>query len=908
MTSRSLNWRLFFLVALFSRSQSSNNCSGRKVLNGQEGFISDGPEMYKANSHCEWLIDAGSPNKTIHLTFESMSTECSFDFLFIYDGNSYNSRLIATLSGDSPPKEVTASSGHMLLYLFSDRNYLKMGFEARYKIFDCPGNCNERGDCKNHICHCKNGFSGDACEVKNCPSECNTHGECKFHSYKLQSCHCNPGYVGRACDLQVSGTEGLGQWYTVQTDKKRFPPRTSHTAVFADDCIWVFGGFDLNVVLDDLLRFCLSENLWESLAKPDHIATANKTVSWPAGRSGHAVDSYGDGFYIFGGILGDGLHSNELWFFNITSLSWTQCATESVIMPERLTGHTLTAADDYLYVIGGKNEDRIFLNVMYRISASHPDQWERVLAKGGNYPLKRLVGHTSVYYRHSRSLIVFGGYTQGSALFSDRSKDILSFNIDDLYWAYFHSEDWNKDSTPRHRAFHSVVVMGNYLVIYGGNTHDHSGLEICYSHEIFFYHLGCHVWLNHTYFTGNSSTGGMPSKGRFGHTAVAANGNIMFIIGGYSGQVLGDLLAYKFPSAIAGFEDNCPAVPVAGFSADHCEEYSNSHSRVCQEDPECIFCNQGRVDKGNQSCIHRTRSELCVSGDFHDSADRCPGICPVLHTCGACVSHGKGVEQAAELRPRRTYIQECSWCVKEAKCQTNSAPQGTCLSPVQTESGLQGWWGGLSANLTTLLQCQLEDLPAGLHLIKYRDPQNSSFPDEVSIIRKTQGTTGYTATKLIESAFIYSSKFLGYIHPLNTSAFNGENLTLFLGLKSARAVLNLSLDDSESLEETVIVMAEAPKFNSTQASRKSGLAVFPVVDRGHKYFIQLATEQSRPPPGPQTSPVEATITLGWNGGLHQSSKQHLITAEFLEPYSNGNCSSSYNCLACLSDTLCSWCE
>ena len=46
----------------------------------------------------------------------------------------------------------------------------------------------------------------------------------------------------------------------------------------------------------------------------------------------------------------------------------------------------------------------------------------------------------------------------------------------------------------------------------------------------------------------------MPKKGRFGHTAVVANGNIMFIIGGYSGQVLGDVIAYKVPDAIADYE------------------------------------------------------------------------------------------------------------------------------------------------------------------------------------------------------------------------------------------------------------------------------------------------------------------------------------------------------------------
>lgn len=264
----------------------------------------------------------------------------------------------------------------------------------------------------------------------------------------------------------------------------------------------MFGGFDLNNALDDLLRYCILENSWENIAKPQWKDSINATASWPAARSGHGMDKYGDGFFIFGGILKDGSHSDELWFFNITSMLWTICATESNIVPIKVTGHTLTAAEDYLYILGGKTEDRIFTDSMFRISAKHPEQWEQVLVKGGSYPPRRLVGHTTVYHKHSQSLIVFGGYTQGSALFSDRTREIQAFNINDQYWSHLYNEGWKKEAVPRHRAFHSGVIMGNYLVVYGGNTHDHSGLEICYSPEIFFYHLGCHVWLNHTHFTG----------------------------------------------------------------------------------------------------------------------------------------------------------------------------------------------------------------------------------------------------------------------------------------------------------------------------------------------------------------------------------------------------------------------
>ena len=43
----------------------------------------------------------------------------------------------------------------------------------------------------------------------------------------------------------------------------------------------------------------------------------------------------------------------------------------------------------------------------------------------------------------------------------------------------------------------------------------------------------------------------MPQKGRFGHIAGVAYGNILLIAGGYSGQVLGDLIAFKVPAAVS---------------------------------------------------------------------------------------------------------------------------------------------------------------------------------------------------------------------------------------------------------------------------------------------------------------------------------------------------------------------
>lgn len=75
------------------------------------------------------------------------------------------------------------------------------------------------------------------------------------------------------------------------------------------------------------------------------------------------------------------------------------------------------------------------------------------------------------------------------------------------------------------------------------------------------------------------------------------------------------------------------------------------------------------------------------------------------------------------------------------------------------------------------------------------------------------------------------------------------------------------------------------------------------------FFFNQVTEQVQ---GVSADPeARAThVTVSWNGFLvpNTNVKQHEITSEFLQPYSNGVCAHHYNCLSCLTDTLCSWCQ
>lgn len=76
----------------------------------------------------------------------------------------------------------------------------------------------------------------------------------------------------------------------------------------------------------------------------------------------------------------------------------------------------------------------------------------------------------------------------------------------------------------------------------------------------------------------------------------------------------------------------------------------------------------------------------------------------------------------------------CNWFIKNSFniFLDFTDPQNTCLTANGTRSGLIGWWAGLSAALTNVTQCRVEDQPAGLHWLKYQNPLNPNYPDQVS--------------------------------------------------------------------------------------------------------------------------------------------------------------------------------
>ncbi|XP_066539114.1 cubilin [Hoplias malabaricus] len=99
------------------------------------------PLPYHPNAECYWHIkvNAGS---NIELRFEDFhleaSSDCYFDYLAVYDGNSTNARELAKLCGNQIPSPITSSKEHLYVKLRTDSVINAGGFVASY-ISSCQG-------------------------------------------------------------------------------------------------------------------------------------------------------------------------------------------------------------------------------------------------------------------------------------------------------------------------------------------------------------------------------------------------------------------------------------------------------------------------------------------------------------------------------------------------------------------------------------------------------------------------------------------------------------------------------------------------------------------------------------------------------------------------------------------------
>uniref|UniRef100_A0A3Q3GBV4 CUB domain-containing protein n=1 Tax=Labrus bergylta TaxID=56723 RepID=A0A3Q3GBV4_9LABR len=246
-----------------------------------------------------------------------MDTECTYDYLFVYDGDSYQSPLQASLSGNTLPQPIEAKSGKMLLHLFSDANYNLLGFNATYTFSLCPGACGGHGRCDPSTlkCHCHQGWGGTACTTPLCSQACSVNGQCD----------------------KVRLGEGKGQ---ISLEKQTVNIRSyGHSPVSDTHTYTPF--FPLNIKVLMFNHCC--PLLFSQVARHSHSA-----VEW----TGNMV--------IFGGELANGSLASDVWMYRPLHDDWQQLGFSNSLGAPKLANHAAAVVDSYLYVFGGGGLSFVF--------------------------------------------------------------------------------------------------------------------------------------------------------------------------------------------------------------------------------------------------------------------------------------------------------------------------------------------------------------------------------------------------------------------------------------------------------------------------------------------------------------------------------------------------------------------
>ncbi|XP_054290142.1 attractin-like protein 1 [Macrosteles quadrilineatus] len=519
-------------------------CGGKVRLSQLSGHIHDGAGNYSIDVKCSWLVDAKPYNASIRLHIEEFATECGWDHLYVFDGDSVHSPLLAVFSGlmykDSYAirriPEVVAHSGSALLHFYSDVAYNMTGFNISYRLNSCPSskssvNCSGHGVCLDGVCTCDAMWMGEACDQEICPNNCSySNGVCNREAHR---CDCEDKYKGEDC----SQVAEFGYWEVVQP--KDFQPdgSASHTAVVWRDSLYIVGGESYNRS-QMMYIYDFNGNVWET----PHLESRNI----PRPRYGHSAVLFGDKIYMYGGVKFGGEVCRELWAFDVSAKSWENitvkaepCLPNSTNLcgPMHSAGHTATLVtnkqkkSERMVVIFGHSPIYGYLNTVQEYHFG-TRVWSIVQTTG--FPVKGGYGHSAAWDSITQRIYVYGGLVYDSNATPALSQSLYAYEPFTHVWRML---------TPATSArfLHTASFLNGLMLVFGGNTHNdtaHSHGAKCYSHDFLAYDVTCDSW----------STLAVPAElradlARFGQSAAVFE-NSLYIYGGFDGQMLNDMLRY----------------------------------------------------------------------------------------------------------------------------------------------------------------------------------------------------------------------------------------------------------------------------------------------------------------------------------------------------------------------------
>lgn len=672
-------------------------CKGRLKLNGTRGYITDGLGFYQVDTQCIWLIDSGRSNATIRIQLHQFSTECNYDYLYIFDGDSTYTPLIAALTGDmkdfgvaldpkhenwalitsnqtiysnsssmdatsfrspsltttiteSRPFEIKTTSGKAFVYFHSDTAQTMPGFYMTYSVDSCSLDCSNRGECDytSLTCRCNSGYYGEGCQYLLCPNNCTyPHGTCD----KDKSCICDSRYHGPDCSLR----NDQQTWVDIVDQDLDIPSRAFHQSIVVENKMWVIGGkiqalSNTNMGIFRHKETSMVYNLDLTTRKWSKVILNGVTgIDHLAELSGHSVAAKGNKIFIYGGMamnstVLDTLSVLDTKTNSVTSLpnrKRSKNSEEEFVAPVAVVGHTANIIDSHMYIFLGYNPLYGYMNFVQRFNLAD-NSWSFVDKKGSS--LVGYIGHSTTFDPTSRLVYLYGGHNV------QKQSYLYSFDPYTEVWTFL-------QAGPSSRFFHSSIIMDRQLIILGGitfNTSYHN--DQCFQQAHLTYDLTCSRPSYEYTEQINSSVSAFncgrkcwqmvedPEPGlmkRHGHSVVEHERNLI-LFGGFNGIMLSDLRFLNISSCEAYSEESECVRPKLALSC-----YWNAIDSKCENQPINM----------NPTTITSEPLSNCTKSDVKTLQSACGW----RKTCTDCLNTNIG----------------CVWCGFLSECQYNKCKSST---------------------------------------------------------------------------------------------------------------------------------------------------------------------------------------------------------------------------------------
>jgi Galactose oxidase, central domain/Kelch motif len=144
-----------------------------------------------------------------------------------------------------------------------------------------------------------------------------------------------------------NGQDNTG-WSIVNTFPETVPPcpRSLHSAVIWNDSLYIFGGYNGHVRVNDFHAYSFGTRRWSPVLPAAHSGMP------PSPRDRHVSVVHGNTLYIFGGFDGTS-RTNDFYGFDFSSMTWREIVPRTGRPPSERHSHASVVHGNSMYVFGG---------------------------------------------------------------------------------------------------------------------------------------------------------------------------------------------------------------------------------------------------------------------------------------------------------------------------------------------------------------------------------------------------------------------------------------------------------------------------------------------------------------------------------------------------------------------------